>query len=86
MVDPNTAAMLPMVSLCSCFDHVTLLLQISMITLLQHLEVQLILLSPQDIAAIEEAKQHVQKDKGFPYNAYLKIVQMRHQRHGADHS
>lgn len=86
MVDPNTAAMLPMVSLCSCFDHVTLLLQISMITLLQHLEVQLILLSPQDIAAIEEAKQHVQKDKGFPYGAYLKIVQTRHQRHGADHS
>lgn len=61
-----------------------------MITLLdfavQNPDVQLILLSPQDIAAIEEAKQHVQKDKGFPHDAYLKIVQMRHQRHGADHS
>lgn len=54
---------------------------------IQNSDAQLILLSPQDVAAIEEAKQQVQRDKVFPNpDIFLKIVQMRHQRHGADHS
>ena len=66
-------------------------MQISMTTLLefalQNSDVQLILLSPQDIAAIEEAKQHVQKSKDITLpDTFLKVVQMRHQRHGADQS
>ena len=72
-------------------DIVAVHVQISMTTLLefavQNSDVQLILLSPQDIAAIEEAKQAVQADKVFPNpDIFLKIVQMRHQRHGADQS
>ncbi len=67
------------------------LLQISLATLLefaiQDSNVQLILLSPQDVAAVEEAKHMVQQEHAFPNPDYFfKIVQMRHARHGADHS
>ena len=64
----------------------------SLITLLefaiQNHNVQLILLSPQDVAMVEEAKQQiVQKGKALPDpEFFMKVVQMRHARQGADHN
>lgn len=62
-----------------------------MVTLLkfavQNSDAQLILLSPQDVTVIHEAKAQVQRGMGFPDpDNFLNIVHMRHQRHGADRS
>ena len=55
---------------------------------IENSDTQLILLSPQDITAIEEAKHQVRREKGFPTSpdSFLQIRQMQHQRHGADYS
>lgn len=54
---------------------------------IENSQAQLILLSPQDVTAIEEAKKQVEREKSFPNpNIFLQIMQMQHQRHGADHS
>ena len=66
-------------------------MQISLVTLLdfaiQNSNVQLILLSPQDVAAVEDARMAVQQNikKGIASpKHFMKIVRMQHTRHGAN--
>ena len=64
-------------------------LQVSLAALLefaiQNSHVQLILLSPQDVSAVEEARLLAQKSLPLPNpEIFLKIVQMVHARAGAD--
>jgi len=65
-------------------------LQVSLAALLefaiQNSHVQLILLSPQDVSAVEEARLLAQKSLPLQnLEIFLKIVQMVHARPGADH-
>ena len=64
-------------------------LQVSLAALLefaiQNSHVQLILLSPQDVSAVEEAKLLAQQSLPLPNpEIFLKVVQMVHARPGAD--
>ena len=66
-------------------------MQISLVTLLdfaiQNSNVQLILLSPQDVAAVEAARMAVQQNitKGVASpEHFMKVVQMQHTRRGAN--
>jgi len=53
---------------------------------IQNSHVQLILLSPQDVSAVEEARLLAQKSLPLQnLESFLKIVQMVHARPGADH-
>lgn len=65
-------------------------LQVSLAALLefaiQNSHVQLILLSPQDVSAVEEARLLAERSLPLPNpEIFLKIVQMVHARPGADH-